>query len=137
MLAIPMGFIGVVWGHLVMGLDLTMPSMVGFATLAGVVVNDNILLVNFIKKKLNEGVDVKTAGWQAAKDRFRPIMLTSLTTLAGLLPLLTETSTQAQILIPLVASLAFGLLTATVASLFLVPAFFVFLNENSLLKVKS
>lgn len=137
MLAIPMGFIGVVWGHLIMGLDLTMPSMVGFATLAGVVVNDNILLVNFIKKKLNEGVDVKTAGWQAAKDRFRPIMLTSLTTLAGLLPLLTETSTQAQILIPLVASLAFGLLTATVASLFLVPAFFVFLNENSLLKVKS
>ena len=136
MLAIPMGFIGVVWGHLAMGLDLTMPSMVGLATLAGVVVNDNILLVNFIKEKLSEGTDVKTAGWQAAKDRFRPIMLTSLTTLAGLLPLLTETSTQAQILIPLVASLAFGLLTATIASLFLVPAFFVLLDEIRLLKVK-
>ncbi len=135
MLAIPMGFIGVVWGHMAMGLDLTMPSLVGFATLAGVVVNDNILLVNFVKQRLREGVDVKTAGWQAAKDRFRPIMLTSLTTLAGLLPLLTETSTQAQILIPLVASLAFGLLTATIASLFLVPAFFVFLSEVRLLKI--
>lgn len=130
MLAIPMGLIGVVWGHLLMGLDLTMPSMVGFATLAGVVVNDNILLVTFIKERLREGENVKMAGWLAAKDRFRPIMLTSLTTLAGLLPLLTETSTQAQILIPLVASLAFGLLTATIASLFLVPAFFAFLDDS-------
>jgi multidrug efflux pump subunit AcrB len=135
MLAIPMGFIGVVWGHLLMGLDLTMPSLVGFATLAGVVVNDNILLVSFVKERLREGEDVKIAGWLAAKDRFRPIMITSLTTLAGLLPLLTETSTQAQILIPLVASLAFGLLTATIASLFFVPAFFVFLDEMRLLKV--
>ncbi|MDP0562322.1 MAG: efflux RND transporter permease subunit [Candidatus Endonucleobacter sp. (ex Gigantidas childressi)] len=130
MLAIPMGFIGVVWGHLLMGIDLTMPSLVGFATLAGIVVNDNILLVTFIKKRLREGENVKEAGWLAAKDRFRPIMITSLTTLAGLLPLLTETSTQAQILIPLVASLAFGLLTATTASLFFVPAFFAFLDEN-------
>ena len=137
MLAIPMGFIGIVWGHLLMGLDLTMPSLVGFATLAGVVVNDNILLVSFIKARLLDGTDVKIAGWLAAKDRFRPIMLTSLTTLAGLLPLLTETSTQAQILIPLVASLAFGLLTATIASLFLVPAFFVFLDEMHLPKKKS
>lgn len=129
LLAIPMGFIGVIWGHVAMGLDLTMPSLVGFATLAGVVVNDNILLVNFVKDRLREGVDARTAGWQAAKDRFRPIMLTSLTTLAGLLPLLTETSTQAQFLIPLVASLAFGLLTATIASLFLVPSFFALLDN--------
>lgn len=137
LLAIPMGLIGVVWGHLLMGLDLTMPSLVGFATLAGVVVNDNILLVTFVKERLREGADVKMAGWLAAKDRFRPVMLTSLTTLAGLLPLLTETSTQAQILIPLVASLAFGLLTATIASLFLVPAFFVFLDDMQWLKIKT
>ena len=136
MLAIPMAFIGVVWGHLGMGLNLTMPSLIGLATLAGIVVNDNILLVGFIKDRLREGIDVKTAAWLAAKDRFRPIMITSLTTLAGLLPLLTETSTQAQILIPLVASLAFGLLTATIASLFFVPAFFVFLDEFQLLKIK-
>ena len=133
-LAIPMGLIGVVWGHVLMGLDLTMPSLVGFATLAGVVVNDNILLVGFIKERMREGMSIMEAGQQAARDRFRPIMLTSLTTLAGLLPLLTETSTQAQFLIPLVASLAFGLLTATVTSLLLVPAFFAFLDEIGLLR---
>jgi len=135
MLAIPMALIGVVWGHMMMGLNLTMPSLVGLATLAGIVVNDNILLVTFIKERLGEGMDVKTAGWMAAKDRFRPIMITSLTTLAGLLPLLTETSTQAQILIPLVASLAFGLLSATIASLFFVPAFFALLDEWRLFKL--
>ncbi len=126
MLAIPMGLIGVVWGHVLMGLDLTMPSLVGFATLAGIVVNDNILLVTFIKERLKQGMSAVDAGRQAARERFRAIMLTSLTTLAGLLPLLTETSTQAQLLIPLVASLAFGLLTATIASLLLVPSFFAF-----------
>jgi multidrug efflux pump subunit AcrB len=134
LLAIPMGLIGVVWGHLALGLDLTMPSLVGFATLAGVVVNDNILLVTFVKDRLKEGVGVIEATQEAARDRFRPIMITSLTTIAGLLPLLMETSTQAQLLIPLVASLAFGLLTATVFSLFLVPAFFVILEDVGLLK---
>lgn len=132
-LAIPMGLIGVAWGHLALGLDLTMPSLVGFATLAGVVVNDNILLVRFLKDRLKEGTDVAEAALQAARERFRPIMLTSLTTIAGLLPMLTETSTQAQLLIPLVASLAFGLLTATVSSLFMVPAFFVILKDVGLL----
>jgi len=132
MLAIPMGLIGVIWGHLFMGLDLTMPSLVGFATLAGIVVNDNILLVAFLKERLGEGVDAREAGWLAAKDRFRPIMITSLTTLAGLLPLLIETSTQAQFLIPLVTSLAFGLLTATIASLFFVPACFALLSDLNL-----
>ena len=136
MLAIPMAFIGVVWGHLFMGLDLSMPSLIGFATLAGIVVNDNILLVTFVKERLRGGEEVKMAGWLAAKDRLRPIMITSLTTMAGMLPLLTETSTQAMILIPLVASLAFGLLTATITSLLFVPAFFVFLDEVKLLKVR-
>lgn len=135
-LAIPMGLIGVVWGHLALGLDLTMPSLVGFATLAGVVVNDNILLVTFVKKRLNDGVGVKEATQEAARDRFRPIMITSITTIAGLLPLLMETSTQAQLLIPLVASLAFGLLTATLSSLFLVPAFFVILDDLGFLTIE-
>ena len=137
LLAIPMGLIGVVWGHLALGLDLTMPSLVAFATLAGVVVNDNILLVTFLKERLAEGAGVAEAGRQAARDRFRPIVLTSLTTIAGLLPLLSETSTQAQLLIPLVASLAFGLVTATVTSLFLVPAFFVVLDDVGLLRAHS
>lgn len=128
LLAIPMGWIGVAWGHFAMGFDLTMPSLVGFATLAGVVVNDNILLVGFIKDRLAAGMPVAEAARLAVRDRFRPIILTSLTTIAGLLPLLTETSTQAQFLIPLVASIAFGLLTATLASLLVVPAFFVILH---------
>jgi len=135
-LAIPMGLVGVVWGHLALGLDLTMPSLVGFATLAGVVVNDNILLVTFVKERLKVGVGVFEATQEAARDRFRPIMITSLTTIAGLLPLLTETSTQAQLLIPLVASLAFGLLTATLSSLFLVPTFFVILDDLGLLNIE-
>jgi HAE1 family hydrophobic/amphiphilic exporter-1 len=133
LLAIPMGLVGVVWGHVAMGLDLTMPSLVGFATLAGVVVNDNILLVVFVKERLGQGVGVVDAALEAARDRFRPIMITSLTTVAGLLPLLTETSTQAQLLIPLVASLAFGLLSATVASLFMVPVYFTILGDLGLL----
>lgn len=134
LLAIPMGLIGVIWGHLAMGLDLTMPSLVGFATLAGVVVNDNILLMAFIKEKIDEGASVADAAVEAARDRFRPIMLTSLTTVAGLLPLLMETSTQAQLLIPLVASLAFGLLTATFSSVFLVPVMFVIMGDLGLLR---
>jgi len=137
LLAIPMGLVGVVWGHVAMGLDLTMPSLVGFATLAGVVVNDNILLVAFVKERLGKGVNVVDAALEAARDRFRPIMITSLTTVAGLLPLLTETSTQAQLLIPLVASLAFGLLSATVASLFMVPVFFTILGDLGLLKAEA
>jgi len=136
MLSIPMGLIGVVWGHLAIGLDLTMPSLVGFATLSGVVVNDNILLVNFVKKRLREGIHIAEATQEAARDRFRPIMITSLTTIAGLTPLLLETSTQAQILIPLVASLAFGLFTATLSSLFMVPAFFVIIDDLGLLKIE-
>lgn len=135
LLAIPMGLIGVVWGHLALGLDLTMPSLVGFATLAGVVVNDNILLVSFVKDRLKEGANINEATTEAVRDRFRPIMITSLTTIAGLLPLLMETSTQAQLLIPLVASLAFGLLAATVSSLFLVPTFFIILDDLGLLKI--
>ena len=136
LLAIPLSFIGVVLGHLLMGLDLTMPSLIGFATLAGVVVNDNILLVSFIKERLQEGMNVTDASRLAALDRFRAIVLTSLTTIAGLLPLLSETSTQAQFLIPIVASLAYGLFTATVLSLFLVPAFFVILNDLRLLRLE-
>ncbi len=111
MLAIPTGFIGVVWGHLALGLELSMPSLVGLATLAGIVVNDSILLVTFIKERQRHGTDVAEAARLAARDRFRAIVLTSLTTVAGLLPLLMETSTQAQLLIPLVASLVFGLST--------------------------
>ena len=137
LLAIPTGLIGVVWGHLLMGLELSMPSLVGMATLTGIVVNDSILLVSFIKEQRGSGIAMLDAAQAAARDRFRAVILTSITTIVGLLPLLLETSTQAQFLIPLVASLAFGLLTATFFSLILIPACFVvfeelgWLNENS------
>lgn len=129
LLAIPTGLIGVIAGHLMMGLDLSMPSLVGLATLTGIVVNDSILLVTFIKQAYAGGLPMVEAARRAARDRFRAVILTSLTTIVGLLPLLLESSTQAQFLIPLVASLAFGLLTATLFSLFLIPACFIIFDE--------
>jgi len=133
MIVIPTALIGVIFGHLALGLDMTMPSMVGMASLFGVVVNDAILLVVFIRDARAHDVAVPVAARQAARARFRPILLTSITTIAGLAPLLAETSMQAQILIPLAASLAFGLSSATLAALFLVPAVYCILDDFGLL----
>ncbi len=132
MLAIPLALIGVIWGHLAMGLEVSMPSMIGFASLAGIVVNDSILLVTFIKIRVDEGHDVVEAAKLASRGRFRPVLLTSLTTIAGLLPLLFETSLQAQVLVPLVTSLAFGLLASTVLVLILLPALYAILHDFGL-----
>jgi multidrug efflux pump subunit AcrB len=133
MTVIPTALVGVMFGHWLLGLDLTMPSIVGMASLFGVVVNDSILLVVFMRDARGEGTEVIKAAKQAARARFRPILLTSITTIAGLLPLLTETSTQAQILIPMAASLAFGLTSATLIGLFLVPSIYCILNDFDLL----
>lgn len=127
--AVPMGMVGAIAGHLLLGYQLSMPSLLGMATLAGVVVNDSILLVTFMKRRIAEGDELEVAAGQAARDRFRAVMLTSLTTIAGLLPLLLETSTQAQFLIPLIVSLAFGLLVATVFALIIVPAFYCVIGD--------
>lgn len=132
LLAIPMGWIGVIWGHFGMGLDLTIPSLVGFATLAGIVVNDNILLVNFIKENVAKGLVLTQACKEAVHDRFRAIFITSLTTFAGLLPLLMESSTQAQFLIPLIASIAFGLMSATLLASITVPCVLLILDDLNL-----
>ena len=129
MSVIPTALIGVIFGHILMGLDLTLPSMVGMASLFGVVVNDSILLVIFIREARAQGVAVPIAARQAARERFRPIVLTSITTIAGLMPLLLEKSLQAQILIPLATSLAFGLTSATIIALFLVPAIYCILDD--------
>jgi multidrug efflux pump subunit AcrB len=129
MLVIPTALIGVVLGHMALGLDMTMPSIVGMASLFGVVVNDSILLVVFIRQARARGLATLDAAKQAARARFRPILLTSVTTIAGLTPLLLEKSLQAQFLIPLAASLAFGLTTATIAALFLVPAVYTILDD--------
>lgn len=133
MIVIPTALVGVVFGHLALGLDLTMPSMIGMASLFGVVVNDSILLVVFIREQRSQGEHTIDAARQAARSRFRPILLTSITTIAGLSPLLLETSLQAQILIPLAASLAFGLTSATLLALFLVPAIYCILDDFSVL----
>ena len=132
MILIPFAFIGAVVGHILMGLDFTMPSLLGFAALAGVVVNDSILLVHQIKEHHAPGSTVAQVAPRATKARFRAILLTSLTTIAGLFPLLAETSLQAQVLIPLVTSLAFGLIASTVLVLFAVPAFYAILDDFGL-----
>ena len=134
MINIPLAFIGVVFGHLIMGMDITMPSMLGFVSLAGIVVNDSILLVEFVKRRVQEGLSVHNAAAKASHDRFRAVLLTSLTTIAGMTPLLFETSLQAQILIPLATSIVFGIASSTLLVLFVVPCFYTVLEDFGLAK---
>ncbi len=129
MIAIPLSLIGVIWGHFIMGIPISMPSIMGFIALAGIVVNDSILLVLFLKNARAEGLTVQRAAGQASRSRFRAVLLTSATTIAGLLPLLFETSTQAQILIPLVVSTTFGLMASTLLVLLFIPCFYLVLGD--------
>ncbi len=124
MSAIPFGLIGAIWGHVLMGLDLAILSMFGIVALTGVVVNDSLVLVSFINRSTRRGASLREAIEHAGVARFRPILLTSLTTFAGLTPLLLEKSMQAQFLIPMAVSLAFGVLFATFITLILVPALY-------------
>ncbi|MGD9917410.1 MAG: efflux RND transporter permease subunit [Paenirhodobacter sp.] len=130
--AVPLSLVGVMWGHLALGLQISLPSLVGLATLAGVVVNNSILLDDFIGTRRAAGAGMIEAGREAVRDRFRAIFLTSLTTVVGLGPLLFEQSTQAQFLRPIVASLAFGLTAATLLSLFVTPAILAILDDLGL-----
>jgi multidrug efflux pump subunit AcrB len=129
MTAIPFAFIGALWGHVLMGYNISMPSLVGAASLAGIVVNNSILLVQVIKAHTAAGLDVVAAAGQASRDRFRAILVSSTTTIAGLVPLLAETSTQAQVLKPLVISVSFGLLTSTVLVLIVIPSLYAILAD--------
>jgi multidrug efflux pump subunit AcrB len=122
MLAIPFGLVGAAWGHVIMGLNLTIMSMFGIVALAGVVVNDSLVMVDFINRHREEGGELLAAVRDAGTARFRPIMLTSVTTFLGLTPLLLEKSMQAKFLIPMAVSLAFGVLFSTFISLVLVPS---------------
>ncbi len=135
--AIPMALIGVIWGHLIMGMQFTMPSMMGFVSLGGIVVNDSILLVEFVKKHVAEGMTVHDAAAQASYDRFRAVLLTSLTTIVGMSPLLFETSLQAQILIPLATSIVFGIATSTLLVLFVIPCLYSILEDFGFAKTDS
>lgn len=127
MAAIPFGMVGAIFGHLLLGLNWTMPSSIGFISLAGIVVNDSIVLVAFIKLRLKEGKTVPEAIHAAGMQRFRPVFLTSATTVAGLMPIILETSLQAQFLVPMAVSIAFGLMFATGVVLLIVPCLYAIL----------
>ncbi|RLC25355.1 MAG: AcrB/AcrD/AcrF family protein [Deltaproteobacteria bacterium] len=135
MAIIPFALIGVIWGHIFMGLDICMPSILGFVSLAGIVVNDSILLVSFIKLNTARGKSVEEAGKMASRERFRAVLLTSVTTIAGLMPLLSEKSMQAQILIPLACSIVFGLLMSTILVLLVVPCLYTILADFNLVRL--
>jgi len=120
--AIPFGIIGAVAGHLLMGYPLTILSMIGLVALTGIVVNDSLIMVDFINREIGGGRRAEEAVVSAAIRRLRPILLTSLTTILGLAPLMLETSFQARFLIPMAISLSFGLAFATVLTLIVVPA---------------
>ncbi len=121
MCAIPFGLIGALFGHLLLNIDLTILSLFGFFGLSGIVVNDSIILVSFYQKLRNRGMPVHDALIEASCQRLRAVLLTSLTTIAGLAPLLFETSLQAQFLIPMAVSIAFGLMFATILVLLIIP----------------
>jgi multidrug efflux pump subunit AcrB len=121
MSVIPFGFIGAVIGHILFGISLNMLSILGLVALAGVVVNDSLILVEFINRRQGAGETMDDSIMSAGKQRFRAIVLTTLTTFVGLLPMLFETSMQAQFVIPMAISLSFGIVFATTMTLILVP----------------
>ncbi len=122
MLAVPFGAIGALFGHMILGITPSYLSIFGILALAGVVVNDSLVMVDFINQKKRAGENMFEAVIQSGTRRFRPILLTSLTTFVGLVPLIFDPSLQAQLLIPMATSLAFGILFATAITLFLIPA---------------
>ncbi|EHQ58110.1 cation/multidrug efflux pump [gamma proteobacterium HIMB55] len=122
--AVPFGLMGAIFGHWILGWQVSMFSIMGVIACAGVVVNDNLVLIDRINNLRAEGLDLESALLQGATDRFRPIILTSVTTFVGLIPIMLETSVQAQFLIPMVVSLSFGVMFATGVTLVLVPALY-------------
>lgn len=129
MIVIPFGYVGAIFGHLVTGTTLSMFSLIGVMACAGVVVNDSLVLVTFLNRLHDRGLSLKQAAVQAGQSRFRAIMLTSLTTFAGLSPVMLDTSAQAQMVIPMAVSLGFGVLVATFFTLLLVPAAIVIADD--------
>jgi multidrug efflux pump subunit AcrB len=124
MMCIPFGIVGAVMGHLIMGYSLSVMSMFGVVALSGVVINDSLVLMDLANRKRSSGLNDFEAIHDAGIHRFRPIMLTTLTTFGGLSPMIFETSRQARFLIPMALSLGFGILFATVITLVLVPSFY-------------
>ena len=129
MISIPFGFIGVVLGHLILGYSLSVMSLFGFVALTGVVVNDSLILINTVNKKTARGLSPLQAILESAVLRFRPILLTTLTTFCGLAPMILETSRQAKFMIPMAISLGFGIVFATFVTLLLVPNLYLIFED--------
>ena len=129
MSAIPFGLVGAVWGHAIMGLDVTLMSMFGLVALAGVVVNDSLVMVTFINRKRELHQELTVAVREAGVSRFRPILLTSLTTFFGLAPLMAVDSFEAMMVVPMAVSLAFGVIFATFITLVLVPTAYLIIED--------
>ena len=129
MISIPFGIIGAILGHIIMGYSLSINSIFGVVALSGVVVNDSLILIDFANRMVRNGTSVKKAVWMAGIQRFRPILLTTVTTFGGLMPMITETSFQARMMIPMAISLGFGVLFSTVIILVLVPSLYVVVED--------
>ena len=129
MTAIPFGIVGAILGHLIMGFDLSILSMFGIVALTGVVINDSLLLIDYVNRSRKQGLNMHDAVMEAGQRRFRPILLTSLTTFFGLMPMILETSVQAQFLIPMAISLGFGIMFATGITLLLIPSLYLILED--------
>ena len=129
MLAIPFGVFGAILGHLLMGYNLSLMSMMGMVALSGVVVNDSLVLIDYANRRRREGMNADQAIRMAGLRRFRPIILTTLTTFGGLAPMIFETSRQARFMIPMALSLGFGILFATVITLILVPCLYLLMED--------
>jgi multidrug efflux pump subunit AcrB len=131
MSVIPFGIIGALFGHLLLGLSLSVLSLCGIVALAGVVVNDSLILVDFVNRARQQGLSIREAAVDSGCYRFRAILLTSLTTFVGLVPIILERSLQAQIVIPMATSRAFGILFSTLVTLILVPLLYIILDDVS------
>ncbi len=122
MMAIPFGFMGALMGHALMGMDMTLLSMFGVIGLSGVIINNSLMVVSFINDRITEGEDYNTAVIESTLERFRAILLTTLTTFLGVTPIILETSVQAQFLVPTAVSLGFGIIIGTAVLIFTIPA---------------
>jgi multidrug efflux pump subunit AcrB len=129
MSAIPFGLVGATIGHLIMGFNLSILSLFGVVALSGVVVNDSLIMIDLINRERRSGIGLAQVLRDCATRRFRPIMLTTLTTFCGLLPMILEKSLQARFLVPMAISLAFGVLFATCITLLLVPSLYMILED--------
>jgi multidrug efflux pump subunit AcrB len=129
MSAIPFGLVGVIWGHLLLGYELTFLSIIGFVALSGIVVNDSLILVDFYRSELKNGLGVREALVSAGGKRLRPILLTTITTVLGLTPLMLEQSFQAKFLVPMAIAIAFGLMAATALILLMLPCLILILDD--------